>query len=328
MSTDVQEDQAAETALDQDTDVIDEAAKDEAEAEKQNAATLKQVENILAGKPAEEKTKQAGGDEESSAEGTEEKESDEAFQALADRAKDAGIPDDLAERLHQNGLLEESLAAMDRKAIEGAVEAEDSDEGEEPAKPPKKAAKLGTKEPGEDEPVLDPELEWEDSLVARDAYLSNEIAELKAQVAQLSSLSSATARQRDDRFQDWFAEQATGLKNAELFGGEDAADGSPQHKNRQTLCNGYERLCVASGVDPYDCHVELLRRAYPAMFSKEVFKAAQRDTVRRLRDAEGKFIHPSRASGGVPSSKKRDTPEQANDALVKQVEGILNKSQK
>jgi hypothetical protein len=170
---------------------------------------------------------------------------------------------------------------------------------------------------------LDPE-EFDPRLVKRDAFLQKQIAELKAQVAELSSVASTAKSQRDDVFQRWFTEQVSAIDNAALFGNGAFAENSPEHKNRQALCDGYERLCVASGIDPYVHNAEMLRRAYPAMFPKEVFKAAQRDTVRRLRDAEGKFLHQARA-GSPPAVERRPTEEESKAKLVKQVEGILKK---
>jgi hypothetical protein len=70
----------------------------------------------------------------------------------------------------------------------------------------------------------------------------------------------------------------------------------------------------------------MLKRAYPAMFQTEVFKAAQRETVKRLRDAEGKFLEPTRRSGGMPKSEKQLSPEEARAQDLTKVEAILKRS--
>ena len=318
MSTDVANDQEI---LDADVTVVDDVAVAE-EAEKRDAELLARVEKIMDGsvKPAD-KTKHSGGVDDSSAEGVVEKPV-ELIQALRDRAGEAGIPEDLAQRLHQSGLLEESLAAFDRQSIERARGSKQ--DLKEP--PKKKEEPKGSDRGGEGDelPALDPEL-FDEALVKRDETYRKQLSELRAQVAQLSQRSDVTTQQRDGKFQQWFAENVKGLGNAKLFGDGEIAKDSSEHKNRQSLCDGYERICEARGVDPYDCHVELLKRAYPALFPTEVFKDAQRETVQRLRDAEGKFIQPTRSSGSPPS-KKRETQEERDEALVKKVEGIMKRS--
>lgn len=288
--------------------VVDEAVDEE----KSRENLLKSVEKIL---NKTEAPKVSDGDVVPAVEGTTEKPA-EMSQALKDRARDAGIFEELAESLHSSGVLEEVLASMDRKAIDT------TDKDEKPKEETK--AKVEPETPADTgDPTLDPD-EFDPRLVKRDAFLQKQIADLKAQVAELTALSSTTTQQRDDRFQSWFTEQVSGIDNATLFGKDSFEENSPEHKNRQALCDGYERLCVASGIDPYSLNAELLKRAYPAMFPKEVFKAAQRDTVKRLRDAEGKFVHQAR-SGAPPAKPKQVTPEEAHAKLVKQVEGILNK---
>lgn len=317
MSVGLEEPKAAEADLEQDTEIVEDVAQAEAEAEKKNAALIKKVEKIITGKVPDKK--QAGGDDDSPAEDAEVAEDEEGLdklsQSLKDRAKDAGISDDLANRLHQNGLLEESLAAMHRKIIDSFGQEIDSEE--EPDQPPPRK-KAVSKVPYEEEEVPTLNEEFDERLLKRDAYLQEQIADLKR-------LSQATMRQQDARFQSWFAKQVEGLKRSDLFGKDTVAKGSAEHKNLQKLCNGYERLCIAGRINPYDCDAESFKYAFPAQFRDEVFKAAQRETVKRLRDAEGKFVHGARSGGTVPSSKKRQTPEETEAALIKQVEGILNK---
>ena len=60
-----------------------------------------------------------------------------------------------------------------------------------------------------------------------------------------------------------------------------------------------------------------------AMFPEEVFKQAQKQTVDRLRDAEGKFLSSSR-SGGAPPDKAQ-TEEECHSQLVSNVASYLKK---
>lgn len=313
--------------------LVDDFEAAEIEREKVNQKTLKEVEKIL-GTDEKQQTpkkpaKQSGGDDvKAPAEGADQ-EPDELSQATKDRAAEAGLSDDLVERLHQGGLLEESLAAIDRKLIEQVGRekpAKPNDLQQRPTKEPPKEE--GQSVPGEnDAPTpLDAE-KYEDDLVARDAFFQKRIEQLESQVAMMSQKADGFEKQSNDRFQQWFDKEVNGL-NAELFGDGDVAEDSNHHKNRQELCDGYERICQVHGVDPLECHVNLLQRTYPAMFSNEFFKAAQRDTVQRLRDAQGKFVNPSRPSSGGPPSQKRRTPEEANGELVKTVEGILNRPER
>ena len=316
-----------ESPLDQEDAAIDTVDSEE-EAEKRNAESLKAVEKILGITGTDEKKPSGVDDPNSHAEGTEVVKPDEFNQATKDRANAAGIPEELALRLHQSGLLDESLAAFDRRAIESASK----DSKPKATEPPEAKAKAETKPTdrnGEEGvlPPLDPD-QFDEVLVKRDAFYQKQIAELKNQVAALSQSTESVAKQRDDQFQRWFVKEVSGLKNTNLFGNGDAVEDGTQRTNRQTLCDGYERICIAHGVDPYDCNPEMLHRAYPAMFPKEVFKAAQRDTVERLRNAEGKFVNSTRSSGSVPSSSKRKTQEEVDAEMLRKVEGIMKKSYK
>jgi hypothetical protein len=60
------------------------------------------------------------------------------------------------------------------------------------------------------------------------------------------------------------------------------------------------------------------------MFHDEVFKAAQRETVNRLRGAAGRFIKPTRLSG-APPLRKGMTQEEADSKLMKEVDAILKR---
>jgi len=282
--------------LDDDSTVVDDAA--EVDAEKANADLLKKVAKIVDGKPAKKET--PGGDDDSAAEG-EVKKPDGLIQELKDRATEAGIPEALAQRLHESGLLDEALAAFDRQAIERA---EKGTTGTKPETKPKSkpAESTAKRDGGEVADVYgrfldDPEEPFDERLVAVVRSLKDEIASLK-----------------NGSVQKWLDTEAAKL-NPKLFGDE---------KNRKILREGYERICDARGVDPRDCNPDLLKRAYPAMFHDEVFKAAQRGIVNRLRGAEGRFIKPTRSSG-APPLRKGMTQEEADSKLMKEVDAILKR---
>jgi len=317
MSTDTIE---APEAVQDDVDMVEDALDRQ---EKDNAELVGKVERILAGEKAEgeEPKQEAGGKEDSPAEGADEG-PEELSQAVKDRAKEAGVSDALVRRLHQTGLLEESLAAFDRQLIESQRQTRKPAE-----KPPTEEAgpdRLGGDQPP---PALDADA-YDEELVKRDAFFQKRIDELESQLKQLSGLAGGLAKQRDQRFQDWFSGQVAGLSSPDLFGNGLPSEGSPQSRNWDTLLQGYEGFCVARGLDPYDCHPESLRRAYPAMFSEHVFKdaekTAQRKVVDRLRDAEGRFVNSARPSGRPPA-KRLATPEEDEADLLREVQTILDR---
>ena len=276
------------------------------------------VGEILGEKPKKQ-TPSGGDDSDTPAEGTEEDQPVELSQATRDRATAAGITDSLAEHLSQTGLLEETLAAFDRQLIENTRSQDKPPE--RPAEPTPPQDRRGGRE--EPPPPLSAD-SFDDELVKRDTYYQSRISDLEGQLSRLSNLADNFERIRDDKFQEWFSQEVVGLENKELFGNGYVSKDSTQHKNQQTLCDNYERLCMASGVDPFGCHKEILDRAYPATFPKEVFKAAQRETFKRLKDAQGKFMSPTRPSGEPPKGKKL-TPEQLDDKTVGDVQAILDK---
>jgi hypothetical protein len=319
MSTEVMEELDAPELKNDDVAVVEPETVDD--AEQRRAEAVQKIKAILGDKPSTETppTKQPGEDDETlPAEGDADA-AGEVDRQLMDRAMEAGLSEDLAQRLSQSGLLEESLAAMDRKAIARA--------GDKPDKPtPAKATSTdesgGTSQAersgseGDDSPSGLSDI-FEDELRERDAYTQKRIDQLEAQLGRF-------AKVRDDQFQKWFTTKVSSIGNAELFGGDHVSGDSDAAKNRQALCDGYESLCKASGVDPYDCNEGLLRRAYPAMFPNEVFKAAQRDTVKRLRDAQGKFLTPSNASGSPPANHRK-TPEDTRREVVRKIRDVLNR---
>jgi hypothetical protein len=96
------------------------------------------------------------------------------------------------------------------------------------------------------------------------------------------------------------------------------------------LCKGYLGACEGFGVDPLQRHTEFVERALPAMFPavvQEKVKQAQRKTVDRLRDAEGRFVSPSRPSRGLASAPAPAKTEEEMDAeLVAEVDAYLKKT--
>jgi hypothetical protein len=288
MTTESTESLAPDPDLEDDGFVVDEISEEEQEARR--AELVAKVAKVV----AEPQKKQPGNDDRSAAEGKVET-PDELSQAMKDRATEAGIPEGLVPRLLENGLLEETLAAFDRKLIEQAKTGSKQD-----GKPDEK----GKAKPDSDggEIGLDPD-EFDERLVKAFSALQAKIDGL------------AKSEGGGDRFQKWFDGEVAKLKNEKLF--SDA-------KNRELLRDGYERICEVRGVKPDECHDDLLRRAYPAMFQDEVFKAAQRETVQRLRDAQGRFILPTKASGKPPGKRQLSEGER-HDALISKVKTLLNR---
>jgi hypothetical protein len=295
-----------------DVTVVEDVPSEEKQA-KNREAMIAKVDKILGEKPKKKAETKQPDVEETPVEGAMD-EPVELPQAVKDRAKDAGLSESLAERLHQSGLLEEALATFDRSLIEHTPKREPEKKPEAPQK----------EEKAKDDapPPLSAE-DYDEALVKRDAFLQGRIVELEAKLDRLSSLGEGFDRQRDGQFQDWFAKSAAGL-NKDLFGDGMPSLQSAEYKNRQQLVDGYERICEARGVDPYGCHADLLQRAYPAMFHNEVFKAAQRQTVDRLRSAEGKFVNPPQKSG-KPPVKKAKTPEETQTELVGKIDKVLGR---
>jgi hypothetical protein len=219
---------------------------------------------------------------------------------LQARAEGAGISKELAQRLHQSGQLEETLAAFDRTLIERfqSKETETSDDakGEALKESPPKA------EDQEDAPELDDG--YTDDFVERDAYHNRRIKALESQVAEL-------LEERDKAFDDWFDGV---LKEM----GYDVADEEKCQKTFKAYCG----ICEAYGKHPKQSRDEAMaKRAHAAMFPEEVFKKAQRQTVDRLRDAEGRFLPKSQPRGAPPA--KDATEEEIHEKLVSDVTTYL-----
>lgn len=234
-------------------------------------------------------------------------EPEDLSQELQTRAEGASISKELAQRLHQSGQLEETLAAFDRRMIEHVQakskdETKDEPKGEREEKPPPK---------DQDVPALDPDVYdkdlWDEDahkeLTNRDAYHQQRIDALHAQVQELIG-------QREGAFDEWFDGALTDL-------GFDTAD----NDKCQAVFKAYGAICDAFGKNPNAGDKAMVERAYVAMFPEEVFKQAQRQAVDRLRDAQGKFLSSSRSKGGPPP--KDATDEEVHEQLVSNVGAYL-----
>jgi hypothetical protein len=225
-------------------------------------------------------------------------EPEELSQELQTRAEGAGVSKELAQRLHQSGQLEETLAAFDRRMIEH-VQANSKDDtkeepkGEREEKPPPK---------DQDVPALDPDV-YDEDLAKRDAYHQQRIDALEAQVAELVG-------DRERGFDNWFDGVLEEM-------GYDVAD---EEKCQKTY-KAYHGLCEAHGVTPESRDKSIAERAHAATFPEEVFKKAQQQTVDRLRDAEGKFLSSPKSKGGPPP--KDATDEEVHEQLVSNVTAYL-----
>ncbi len=238
---------------------------------------------------------------------------------LQTRAKAANISDDLAQTLHQYGQLEETLAASDRTLIDRFSDAEtqpkadeDPKSGDDDSAKPKKPTDQKSL------PELDPEVYGEE-LVERD---KQQVERDKQQMQRMDSLESLVADLLEGDFSEKFDVMVDAMGHEDLFG---KGDSVPEDKqaNRDTLLKAYEAVCQMHDVDPRKCKAEWAERAMAAMFPKEVFKQAQKQTVDRLRNAEGKFLSSSASKGAPPA--KAETEEEANDALVSKVDAYYKK---
>jgi len=272
-----------------------------------------------------EKKKEPSGDEKSEDQGAAQSGEAQLSPELQARAEEAGISKELAERLHQAGDLDEAIAAFDRRMID-YVQAQT---GEKTKDAPKERRELtdSTPPPPKDDrknaPPLDQEAYdkdlWDEdaheNLTKRDAYHQRRIDALEA---RLNELIQERQRAFDRRFDGLIDE----LGHDNLFG---KGHSVPEDKqvNRDTLYRAYSAVCLACNADPNECDPRLAQRALAAMFPKEVFKQAQRQTIDRLRDAEGKFLSAAKSRGGPPLKPR--TQEEVDKQLVSDVSAYLKK---
>ena len=306
------EENASVTEPEDDATIVHDEAAEETAHDKLVADVTKMLDETPAeAKPDEkEPPKEPKGDEPANAAEAESAEMSDELQA---RAEGAGISKELAQTLHQTGHLEETLAAFDRTLIKRfSTKAEDQPKEAEEAKG--KAPKEPPPEAKGQEELLDPEV-YDEGLVKRDAYHKRRIDALEAQVAELFQERHAAFDKRVDGMID-------GLDHEDLFGKGGLAPKDKQ-ANRDKLFKAYQGVCLAYDVDANDCDPQWAKRALAAMFPEEVFKKAQRQTVDRLRDAEGKFLSPSKTKGAPPA--KGATEEEVHGQLVSDVTAYLKK---
>ena len=227
------------------------------------------------------------------AEGEDETEVVEIDKQLLSRANVAGLSEDLTQRLHQTGQLEETLAAFDRGLIERFQKEETPKEEVKPkeAPPPK----------DQEVPALDPET-YDEAIVKRDAYQTQRIDSLEQQLQDL-------IRERESGFDEWMDGTLREL-------GVDTKD----EEKCQAVFRAYGAMCDAFGAQPYARDKGMVERAHAAMYPQDVFKQKQKQTVDRLRDAQGKFLSKSPAKA---PPKKQMTPEESDNELLANVTNYL-----
>jgi hypothetical protein len=212
-------------------------------------------------------------------------------------AKMSGISESLAVQLHKKGLLEETIASLDLKALS-------TEESE--TKPKEKSDKPAEKSGEDNAPELDPEL-FDETLVKTVTALRDEINALKTQIAGINSKTSQIGL--------WLSEKS---KDIDKFDSEEI----------KKLENGYSRLCNRYGIDPEGKDSAMLNRAYRILFPDKVKIKDQSAKLAELKKAEGKLINPTKtSSGNVPG--KTDTSKTADelDAELKaKVEEYLKKT--
>jgi len=218
----------------------------------------------------------------------------EMDEGLKSRIKGAGLPEDLAQRLHQSGQLEETLAAFDRRMIDHVQSKQ-----EKPAKDEKPKEKESD---DQEVPALDPEV-YDEALIKRDAYQQQRIDALESQLEQLMT-------QAQSGFDEWF-------DGALAKQGVDTNDDD----KCQAVYQAYTAICDAFGKPPGVKDEAMVQRAYAAMFPQDVFKQKQRQTVDRLRDAQGKFLSQPPAKKAPPSKQASD--EEVHENLVANVSAYL-----
>ncbi|MFH0981686.1 MAG: hypothetical protein V2A79_09125 [Planctomycetota bacterium] len=293
---------------------------DEAAEEKSNDKLVADVAKMLGmdetsettgepDKPAEEKPPKAEQPKAEEPKGETPAWSDE----LQSRAEGAGLSTELAQHLHQTGHLEETLAAFDRQLIERFQSKETEEKPEEKPKlretPPPRKPEASDQE---DAAELDPEV-YDEGLVKRDAYHKRRIDALEAQLSEL-------LQERSTAFDKRFDGLVDAMDHEDLFGKGGTVPKDKQ-ANRNKLFRAYTAVCQMHDVDPTECDPQWGKRALAAMFPEEVFKKAQRETVDRLRDAERKFLSPSKPRGAPPA--KAATEEEADAQLVSKVTRYL-----
>ena len=260
--------------------------------------------------PEEEAQTEEAQEEDTPSESPEEP--DELPAPLQARAEKAGLSQELAEKLHQSGQLEETLAAFDRVMIQRMESKDESVEKPEVREETPPTVDL------DDLPELDPD-EYDEVIIKRDQYHKRRIDALESQLSGLLD-------QLQGDFVSRFDATVDSLEQDDLFGqGAQIAD--DKQVNRDKLFKAYQKVCEAIDVDPRRCDPEVVSRALAVVFpdaKKDQGNDKLKNTVSRARDAEGKFIPSAKTNGKPPSSS--DTPEGAHQDLVSDVAMYLKKN--
>lgn len=231
---------------------------------------------------------------------------------LQARAKGIGLSDDLTQRLHQSNQLEETLAAFDRRMIE-YIQSKEKESDNEPVKDEVRREQVTQQPPSKsndnDVPTLDPNV-YDEDLVKRDAYQQQRIDSLQQELEGMRSQMQELIDAQYGGFDEWFDEILTDL-------GVDTND----NDKCQSVFKAYGAICDAFGKGVNDRDKSMVERAHAAMYPQDVFKQKQRQTVDRLRDAQGKFLSKSQSKGGPPP--KDATDEEVHEHLVSKVTTYL-----
>ena len=229
---------------------------------------------------------------------------------LKTRAQRAGLSEELAQRLHQSGSLEEALAAFDKRLLEQFQS--QTEKGEKPKQEPV------SETPPEKPPELDPEV-YDEELIKRDAYHQQRIDALEAQLAQIE-------RERASAFDEWFDHAIDELGRDDLFG-QGTSIAEEKQANRDKVFKAYQLACALDDIDIANRDRVQLQRAFDVTFiddlKQRISKETQQQTVQRLRDSEGKFLPKSTPRGAPPA--KGATEEEIHDELVSNVTAYLKK---
>ena len=330
MTTEVADVAVVDEPLKDDAVVVEDQLDSEEDEEREHSRQVAEVEKILAKTPETDvgKTNEPSGEPKEKSKPAEDSTTpDEITQELLDRATSVGFDEAHTKRLYEAGLLEDSLVAFDRRLINSIKPDEDpattADETEATNQPlPAKQIETPTQGDPKAPPPLDADV-YDELLAQRDKYHEDRINQLESQIAQMQMLTGDVVQQKGKQFEGWFDQQIDGLGNEDLFGKgsiNDLAADSEQHKNRQKLFDGYARMCIAQGIDPQKMDPASVARAFPAMFERDVIKTTQRKTIDRIRDAQGRFMNPTRTSSGGPPAKSQQVSEE--EAYLEDLEKV------
>ena|GEM_PF-5110662 len=289
------------------------AAAEAADA-KSEAELMKDVEGVLS-----KDTNQAdsAGDEKDAPDEVKEKTGEDAKEkapepldaATLAHAQSIGLDEATATQFHKAGLLEETLAAADRRVLTGNT-------GQR--RPEDRAGQNVAPEGAP--PPLDPE-EYPEELVARDRFMQNTIASLQQQLQQVGGIAQGFQAQREKAREEWLDSQFDKLGQPEVFGkGPMRAikPDSPEAKARMVLVQAYHRLTG----DAFANDEAGFQRGHRALFHDEIKRAEQKKVADKLRDAAGQFVSPSKG-GKSPDPPPAKTEEEAEANMMADVDKVL-----